>query len=224
MPFPVTRKKNQRGSVITEFALVTPFLMLLLAGAFTLGMSLNRSIQASNVLRNANVLMTRKVDLSKSENQHMLIRSSLGLGMNIPGGYMPDPNGKGVVILSKVIRVGPVECALGIPGWNTNPSTCPNYGEYVIAQRIAIGNTTRWSSGIGNPSGALASDGQLSDSDIANGTSNRATGFSKVEADEMAVYLEVGQLTYMGEMFLDVSDLNMLPWLVAPNINIRNFS
>jgi hypothetical protein len=224
MPYPVTRKPQERGNVIMEFALVTPFLMLLLAGAFTLGMSLNRSIQASNVLRNANVLMTRKVDLSKAENQRMLIRSALGLGMNIPGGFMPDPNGKGAIILTKVVRVGPVECSLGIPGWNANPLSCPNYGEYVIAQRIAIGNTTRWSSAIGNPAGALASDGELSDSDVANVSSNRANGFSKVESDEKLVYLEVGQFTYMGEMFLDVSDLNMLPWLSAPNINIRNYS
>ena len=48
------RQKSQGGNVIIEFALVAPFLMLLLAGVFTIGMSLNRSIQCSNVCRNAN--------------------------------------------------------------------------------------------------------------------------------------------------------------------------
>lgn len=226
MPFPVKtrRLRRQSGSVIMEFALVTPFLMLLLAGSFTLGMSLNRSIQASNVIRNANVLMTRKIDLSKSENQQMLIRSAIGLNMNIAGTYAPNPNGKGAIILTKVIRVGPVQCALGIANYNGNTATCPNYGEYVIAQRIGIANTSRWSSAIGNPTSSLASDGSLSDADVASVTSNRATGFQKVEANGGLVYLEVDQFAYIGELFADVTDLNMLPWLAAPNVNIRNIS
>ena len=207
-----------------EFALVTPFLMLMLAGAFTMGMSLNRSIQASNVVRNANVLLARKIDLSNLENQRMLMRSAAGLGRSLAGTVAPDPNGKGGIILSKVVRVGPVQCALGIAGWNGVPGSCPNYGEYVIAQRIYIAKTSNWSSAVGNPASPVASDGELSAFDIANGTANRATGFETVEANGGIVYLELDQPAYIGELFLDVSDLNMLPWLNAPNITIRNVS
>lgn len=207
-----------------EFALVTPFLMLLLAGAFTLGMSLNRSIQASNVIRNANVLMARKVDLSREENQQMLIRSAAGLHFNIPGTNLPNPDGNGVIILTKVIKVGPVQCALGIPGWNSLPSSCPNYGQYVIAQRISIGNTSRWASAFGNPSGTLQSNGEVTDADIANLTANRASGFKATNTGDGILFLDLDMFAYMGELFADVSDLNMLPWLEAPNISIRNVS
>ena len=219
------RRFGQRGSVILEFALISPFLMIMLAGTFTLGMSVNRSIQASNVNRNAIVLMARKVDLSRSENQKMLIRSAAGLKMNIPGTYTPDPNGSGVVILSKVVRVGAVACSVGIPGWNGNPLSCPNYGQYIIAQRIGIGNIARWGSAIGIPGSPLSSDGSVSDADIANVSSNRATGFPALVTGTGFLYLDNDTYTFVGEMFADMTDLNIMSnWLTAPNIAVRNFS
>lgn len=220
----IRRKQRQRGNVMMEFALIAPFLMVMLAGAFTLGMSLNRSIQASNVVRNANVLLAQRVDLSRSENQQMLIRSAAGLNFNVPGTHLPNPNGRGVIILTKVIKVGPVQCAMGIPSWNGNPATCPNHGEYVIAQRIGIGNTSRWGSSFGNPSSALLSDGSVSDANIANVTTNRATGFKATAEGAGLIFLDLDMHAYVGELFADVSDLNMLPWLSAPNISIRNVS
>ncbi len=220
-----TGRFDERGSVILEFGIIAPFLMLMLAGSFTLGMSVNRSIQASNVNRNAIVLMTRKVDLSKSENQKMLIRSAAGLKMNIAGTYTPDPSGSGVVILTKVIRVGPVACALGISGWNGNSATCPNYGEYAIAQRIGIGNTTRWGSALGIPSSALSTDGSVPDADIANVSTDRATGFKKLITDAGFLYLDNDSYAYVGELFADMTDLNIMSkWLKVPNIMVRNFS
>jgi len=205
--------------------MVAPFLFMLLGGGFTLGMSLSNSIQASNVIRNANVLMTRKIDLSRPENQQMLIRSAAGLGFNIPGTNTPNPSGKGAIILTKVIRVGPVQCSLGIPGWNGMPASCPNHGVYVIAQRIGMGNTGRWSSAVGNPGTAVASDGELADSDIANSSSNRAVGFPSTPAGAGIVYLEIDQFTYVGELFADFSSLTILPqFMSAPNLSIRNIS
>ncbi len=217
-------RRSERGNVMLEFALVTPFIMMMLAGAFTLGMSLNRSIQASNVVRNANVLLARRVDLSKTENQQMLIRSASGLSFNVPGTHLPNPNGKGVIILTKVVKVGPVQCAMGISGWNGNQATCPNFGQYVIAQRISIGNYSRWSSSFGSPSSALASDGTVSDADIANVSTNRATNFRDTDSGSGLIFLDNDMHAYVGELFADVSDLNMLPWLSAPNISIRNVS
>jgi hypothetical protein len=217
-------RRGQRGNTIVELALVTPFLMLLLTGSFTIGMSLNRSMQASNVLRNANVLMSRNVDLSRSENQNMLIRSAAGLGMNVPGTNQPNPSGKGTLILSRVIRVGPVQCAVGIVGWNGNPNTCPNYGQYVIAQRIRLGNTSRWVSSIGNPTSALSSDGSVSDADIASVTSNRANGFPQLPAGTGVIYLANDTFAFIGEMFADLSELSFIPWVTAPEIKMMNIS
>lgn len=226
MTYPVNpnRRITQRGSTIVELALVTPFLMFLLTGSFTVGMSLNRAIQASNVVRNANVLMSRKVDLSRAENQRMLIRSASGLGMNVTGTYVPDPAGKGAIILSKVVRVGNVQCSVGIPGWNGNAASCPNHGQYVIAQRISMANTTRWGSAIGSPNSTLATDGTVSDADIANVTTNRATGFPQLPTGTGVVYLDNDSFAYIGEIFADLSELTFLPWVDAPEIKMMNIS
>ena len=218
------RRKRQSGNVMMEFALVAPFLMIMLAGTFTIGMSLNRSIQCSNVCRNANVLVVRSINLMTTENQRMLIRSASGLGFNISGTDAPDPNGKGAIYVSKVIRVGNNECYAGISNWNGNASTCPNWGEYVIAQRVAMANTTRWSSALGAPATALLSDGSVFDSDIATNTANRATGFSKLDNGTGIIYLDPSQYAFVCEVFADASELNMLPWLQAPNIAVRNVS
>lgn len=218
------RRRSQGGNVIIEFALVAPFLMILLAGVFTIGMSLNRSIQCSNVCRNANVLVVRSINLMTAENQRMLIRSASGLGFNISGTDNPDPAGKGAIYVTKVVRVGNNECYAGISNWNGVAATCANWGEYVIAQRVTMANTTRWSSALGAPSTALLSDGSVSDADLATNTGNRATGFSKVDNGTGIIYLDNSLYAFVCEVFADASELNMLPWLQAPNIAVRNIS
>jgi len=213
------RKMNrERGSFIVEFALVAPFIMMLLAGSFTVGMGLNRSIQCSQVCRNANALLARGVDLSKTNAQQMLIRSASGMGFNIAGSTSPDPNGKGGIYLTKVIRVGDNQCYLGIPAWNGTPSSCPNYDQYVIAQRIRICNTTRWSSQIGAPTSTLTASGVVSDADIANISGNRATNFTGI------ITLSLDEFAFVSELFADIDDLAMMPWLLAPKISMRNVS
>jgi hypothetical protein len=217
-PRSLRRQKRQRGSFMIEFALVAPFLMILLAGSFTVGMGLNRSIQCSQVCRNANALMARGVDLSKPTAQQMLIRAASGMGFNQTGSSLPDPNGKGGIYLTKVVRVGPSQCYMGIPTWDGNPSTCPNFGQYVIAQRIRICNTTRWSSSLGNPASALSSSGSLTDADIANVSGNRATNFTDI------ITLANDEFAFISELFADIDDLAMIPWLAAPRISMRNVS
>jgi Flp pilus assembly protein TadG len=212
------RRQRQRGSFMIEFALVAPFLMILLAGSFTVGMGLNRSIQCSQVCRNANALMARGVDLSKSTAQQMLIRAASGMGFNQAGSSLPDPNGKGAIYLTKVVRVGDSQCYMGIPTWNGSPGTCPNYGQYVIAQRIAICNTSRWASSLGNPSSTLTASGIVTDADIANVSTNRATNFTDI------ITLANDEFAFVSELFADIDDLAMIPWLAAPRISMRNVS
>lgn len=225
-PIPISerRRSRQRGNVIVEFATVTPFLMIMLAGAFTVGMGLNKSIQASNVCRNANVLMVRNVDLSKSENQRMLIRTAAGLGFNVPGTDLPNPSGKGAIILTKVVKVGNTYCSIGIPGWNGQASTCPNHGKYVIAQRIGIANTGRWSSVTGTPGVTLLSNGEVLDSDVATNPAVVTLAFRATADGNGLIFLNNDEFTYICEVFADVSELAMLPWLAAPNISVRNIS
>lgn len=212
------RGKRERGTFMIEFALVAPFLMILLAGSFTVGMGLNRSIQCSQVCRNANALMARGVDLSKSTAQQMLIRAASGMGFNQTGTSLPDPNGKGAIYLTKVIKVGTSQCYMGIPTWDGTPSSCPNFGQYVIAQRIRICNTTRWASSLGNPTSTLTASGAVTDADIANISGNRATNFTDI------ITLSNDEYAFVSELFADIDDLAMIPWLAAPRISMRNVS
>lgn len=217
-PISIKRIRNQRGNFIIEFALVAPFIMILLAGSFSVGMGLNRAIQCSQVCRNANALLARGVDLSKSTSQQMLIRAASGMGFNQPNSPLPDPNGKGAIYLTQVIRVGPNQCFTGIPTWDGVPGTCPNFGQYVFAQRIAMCNTTRWSSAFGNPSSPLSASGKLTDAAIATVTTNRIANFSSI------MTLAPDEFAFVSELFADIDDLAMIPWLLAPRISMRNIS
>lgn len=213
------RRQSQRGNVLVEFAILFPFLTSLLAGAFTMGMSLTKAVQCSQLCRNANVLMVRSIDLSVSTNQQLLLRTGTGLGLNVAGSNLPDANGKGTIILTKVVRVGDSACYNGIVNWNGNPSTCPNHGQYVIAQRIVIGNTTRWSSATGPiASSYLDSKGQVSDANIASISTIRATNFPGI------VQLSNDEFTFVSEVYADVSDLTLMNWMQAPTISVRNVS
>jgi TadE-like protein len=211
-------RKGERGSFMMEFALVAPILVLMLGGTIEFGMALNRSITASEVIRNANVLVVRGIDLSQSQNQQLLIRTAAGLGMNVAGSWNPNPNGTGVIFLSKVLRVGPLECALGIDHWDGNQNSCPNYGKYVIASRINIGNSTRWHSPLGNPGTTQNSDGSLLDSDLATSSADIAQLFPGIVA------LDYDKYTFVAELFVDISRFQLFTTPVEPVIFMRNCS
>ena len=212
------RYRGENGNFLLEFAMLAPFLVLLLAGTVDVGMALNRSILAGQVCRNANVLMVRGIDLSLSQNQQLVMRTAAGLGLNIPGTNTPNPSGRGVILLTKVLRVGPLECSIGIANWNGSPDTCPNYDKYVIANRITVGNGTSWQSKFGNPATTLKSNGDLYDADIAAGTSNVAQGFPA------ALALDLDQYTYISEIYVDTSTYQLFSAVSTPLIYMRNFS
>lgn len=219
--FGKTTNRKREGSALVEFALIAPFLVTLLAGSFSLGMGLNRAVQARQAVRNANVLQVRGYDLSSIANQRLIVRTAQGLGMELPSPaapFTPNPNGKATVILTTVRRVGAVQCNLGITNWNQNPTSCPNHGFYVITRRSIIGNTTRWASQAGNPASTPGANGMLTDAQIATVTGNRATNFPAMLA------LELDEFTYMAEMYVDTEDISMFPIINPVGIYVRNFS
>jgi hypothetical protein len=225
-----SQRRGENGNSMLEFALVMSIMVPLFAGMFTIGMTLSKGIQVSNVCQDAVVLMVRAntdpnagLDLSLTQNQRMIVRAAAGLGMNSDAQYNPSPTGKGVVILSKVIMVGPQECASGVvpappsaPPWNA--SNCPNYGQYAFTYRVVIGNGTRWTSTFGNPpTGVVRSDGTISARNIATNTSNQAHN---------ATFLNLGASTFalVSEMYADVSYLNLFSIMHTPIIYSRSIS
>src|SRR6202050_878887 len=166
-------RRPESGNTILEFALVMTFLVPMFAGAFTVGMALTKAIQVSNVTRDAVVLMVRAstdaesgLNLSLPNNQRIIVRAAQGLGMSADAQDDPSSTGTAVVILSKVVMVGPTECSnAGLTPHGTSPfwdsSNCPNFGSYVFAYRVVIGNGSRWTSTIGNPGGTVQSNGTI---------------------------------------------------------------
>jgi len=223
-----SRQAKQRGNTILEFALVMTFLLPMFAGAFTIGMALAKSIQVTNVARDALVLLVRSttdpnsgLDLSLTQNQRIVVRAAQGLGLNSDAQYDPSTTGNGVVYLSKVVMVGPTECSVGTthsPPWST--SNCPNYGSYVFAYRVAIGNTTRWSSTLGNPGGTVQSNGTITAHDIANNTSDQVSNFNGVTG----MTLTASTYALISEMFSDISSLNFFNVLPTTTVYARGFS
>jgi len=220
-----TRKcRRRKGSTLLEFALAAPLLLTLMITGFSIGMALTRMVQAGQLCRNANVLVVRGVDLSIAQNQTLVVRMAQGLGMNLPGTFNPDPNGKGVVILTKVVKVGANACAKGVPSYNGNTATCPNYNRYVIAKRLVIGNGSRWSSRCGSPGSPLTTQGDVTDYDVAMTSSNIAQNFSDTPGASNIVSLAQDEYTFVAEVFVDIQDLTIPYMMPLDTIAVRNIS
>jgi hypothetical protein len=227
-----TRRGQQGGNTILEFAIVMTFLIPMFAGAFTIGMALTKGIQVSSVARDGVVLMVRSntdpssgLDLSQTQNQRIIVRAAQGLGMARDAQSDPDPNGLAVVILSKVVMVGPTECSVGgmtphgtAPFWDTG--NCPNYGSYTFAYRVVIGNSTRWSSTLGNPGGTVQSNGTITARNIASNTANQVATFPT----STSLTLLSGNFALVSEMYADVTYLNFFNVMSNPTIYARSIS
>lgn len=233
------RRPKQGGNTILEFALVMVFLVPMFAGAFTIGMALAKDIQVSNVARDAVVLMVRAatdpesgLDLSQTQNQRIIVRAASGLGMNSDAQQDPSSTGNAVVILSKVVMVGPNECSLGVtapvlvppiqaPNFGWTAGNCPNYGQYAFEYRVVIGNGTRWSSAIGSPpSATVRSDGTITAHNIATNTAEQVANYPTVTG----MTLLPSVFGMVSEMYADVSFLNFFSILGNPTLYARSIS
>jgi hypothetical protein len=221
------RRGKDSGNTIVEFALVMVFLVPMFGGAFSIGMALAKSIQVSNVARDAVVLLVRAttdpqagLDLSQTQNQRIIVKAANGIGMNSDVQFDPSSSGNGVVILSKVVMVGPTECALGVipapspfNGWNGG--NCANYGKYAFAYRVVIGNGTRWSSTFGSPpANNVLQNGTITAKDIATNGAVLAPNFPTVTG----MTLTASTFALVSEMYADISFLNFFSVLPNPTI------
>lgn len=195
---PTSRRRGQGGNAIIEFALVSVFLTPLLLGTVSLGLNLSRTIQVTQLVRDAGHMYARWVDFSLPSNQLLLVRLSQGLGMTQTGGT-------GVVILSKVTYIDDTDCTAA--GLST--SACTNRNQYVIMNRVVVGNVAFHSSAVGTPaSGGMAANGDITS--YMTDTSARATNFGSI------VTLQSGQFAFVAEGFF-----NGISWSV-PNYSIGN--
>lgn len=184
----IPRRSRQRGSELIEFALVASFLLPLLFGTVVVGLNLGRSIQVTQVSRDAGHMYSRNVDFSDPANQQLIERLAHGLNIHVTGGA-------GVVILSTVMFVGPDQCsAAGLSG-----GACTNLNQTVFIHRLVIGDRSARASAFGTPSSNLInSTGRVSN--YLTDTSARAAAFSSI------LTLQPGDVAYVSEVYVPSAD------------------
>ena len=193
---PVENNKR-RGVAAIEFALCATFLIPLFFGMFTFGISLCRSVQATQVSRDAGHMFVRYTDFSLDANKDIIVRVAEGLNMTRNGG-------DGVVILSKIRYVAADDCELiGMAS-----GACANVNQPVIVQRLYIGNEGLYASPFGTPSGSAfvsGSPGEIDPVQYLNNPALRANGFNAV------LLLQSSELAYVSEAFFRVPELAFVP-------------
>lgn len=188
--------RRRRGNAVIEFGLCTVFLVPLLLGGVVTGMNLNRSIQGTQVSRDAGHMFVRWVDFSLPANQEMVVRLARGLGMTRTGG-------NGVVILSRIMFIGETQCTEG----NLSLSECTNYNRPVFTQRLVIGNAGLRSSNFGTPSPAiLNTKGEIAPANYLTDPTARTGNFESLLA------LQPGEVAYVSEAYFASPDFNLGSW------------
>lgn len=187
------KNKARRGSAAMEFALVSVFTLPLLLGTFVLGMSLSRSIQVTQISRDAGHMYVRYVDFTQTANQDILVRLTSGLGMTRTGG-------NGVIILSKIMHVGDAACSAG--GFPVGDTRCVNRGQDVFVQQLKIGNTSVRNSNFGTPTG-VTYDSKQNITDYLTNSGARATGVAN------AITLAGSELAFVSEACFNTPELDI---------------
>lgn len=188
-----SRRRTAQGSSLVEFALVIVFLVPILLGVFSIGMSLTMSVQASVVARDAGAMFMRYVDFSTTANKSLIVRIARGMGMTETGG-------NGTVILTQILRIGAAQC---VPPY-ANTAACPNFNRNVITRRVIIGNAALTTSTFGTPApGIVASDGTISVSNYLANATARADAFSAL------MTLGDGETAFISEAYFLTPHLDM---------------
>jgi hypothetical protein len=164
------QRRSQRGHALVEFALVSVFMVPLFVGMAGIGINLTRSVTVSQVVRDAGLMYARFVDFSLDSNKDILERLAVGTGFEASGG-----TGKGVLMFTKVTYIDDEACT----GAALSGSACTNRGQYVMTQRVVVGNQSLKSSQFGTPNSNLL-DAKGTVANYMKETSARATGFNNL--------------------------------------------
>ncbi|MGJ5815553.1 hypothetical protein [Paludibaculum fermentans] len=192
----LSKRKTQGGHSLIDFAMVSLFLVPIMMATISVGFNTSRAIQVTTVTRDAANMYARWVDFSLTANRNLLVRLAAGLDMT-------DSGGNGVIILSKVTYIASSDCT----GAGLTTGQCTNMNQYVIINRIVVGNASFKTSTFGTP-GNISANG-----DVVNyltDSSARATNFGNT------LTLTSGQFAFMAEGFF-----KGLAWSV-PGSNVGN--
>ncbi len=207
------RKRGESGNTLVEFALCLAFLAPLMLGLFSVGMNLTRNMQVTQVSRSTGLMYVRQIDFSIVQNQRMIVRLTEGLGMKLNANYDPDPNGRGVVIVSQVTIPSDSDCdGAGLVG-----GACTNRGVPVIIHRYRFGNTSLRTSDLGQPAANLINtDGSVDASDYLTNTALRANNFSSI------MTLNSSEIAFVTEVYFSSPDYDLPGWMTNTGVYSRS--
>jgi hypothetical protein len=184
-PWRTTRFGLCRGSAVVEMALMLPLLLLVIFGALTGSLALDRYLGILQFVRYAGSMYARGTDFSVESNKDLLLMGAGGMGITATGGT-------GVIYLSVVVKA--------MPG-------TMNADRLVVAERFVVGNSSFASSRIGTPSASIWPDttrpmpnGLVRDyENEASAIASLPAAFGNIRLNERIYVAEVcGTLTSMG--------------------------
>lgn len=184
--------KRQRGSSLVEFMLSTLVWVPLLVGAIGIGTEMVREIEVTQISRDAAHMHAYGVDFTLSGNKSLIVQAASSLGITATGG-------NGTIILSTIEMVSAADCQAA--GLTADSSHCANLNHAVWTKRLVIGNSS-FSSAFDNTGAPVTdSSGAVTQNRILNTAADRVDQFSQ------ALFLQPGQLAYVGEVFVRNDDL-----------------
>jgi len=141
------RSNKRKGVAIVEFCFVMLVLTPLMLGTIGFGLRLLQQMETIQLSRDAGRMYARNLDFSLPGNQDTLL--TMGRDLNLT----KNSSGDAVVILSKIVYVDAGYCQTGGSGVDAsgNPTNCPNWKQWVFAQRIVVGNESLRTSNVGSP-------------------------------------------------------------------------
>lgn len=188
------QRSKARGSALVEFVICCLVWVPLLLGTIFVGINVARSIEVTQVCRDAGHMYAYGVDFSQPANQAILVQLATGF-------YMTTDAGNGVFILSTVMLIGPQQCQAG--GLQPNAGSCPNLNDVVFTRRIVVGNHSLRASNYGTPNPAyISSNGSISSTGYLTDGSMRVPGLPS------ALTIAAGQSAYVSETYFSAPDLN----------------
>jgi len=190
---PSYRAGKEKGSAILEFGIIISFLIPLLFGTIAFGVNLGNMLQSAQITRDIAHMYSKDVDFSTAANKALAVSLVQGLGgMTVSGG-------DGVLILSQIRQVYPIDCP--------NPADCPNHDQRVFSNRIVIGDITERASNFGTPSGGcvVGTDGNISSTYYLRQASCLTSNF-----DDSIIPQADGDVAYVVEAFFATPSLSFL--------------
>jgi hypothetical protein len=181
--------RRPRGTELMEFALASLFWLPILLGTFVTGMNLIRANQCSHLVRSIGSMYIHGVDFSLTASKDLAVR--LARGLNLQNG---PASGDGVIILSQATFVGDATCAAnGLAGLS-----CTNRNQYVLTQRLTIGNASLRTSSVGTPTATINGAGMVQNY-VTDSGAIASSGFASLWnpqlADGQYVYAVEGYFT-----------------------------